>query len=343
MVSEKYDLLSPQMQNTIKRNSGPLRAPPKIHKLWIDHPEEVENIILHENGNRIYKNKAKGRKLFEPEGSWALYEDDYNCIYNYLKQAYAFRRGLMSLTDEKFKLEYSAYFKRAKNAADLIALKDDDIAFFSFPEADADLQVWRTLPAWSIEEATALSFQKDPAIVNLDSLASYTDTVSLFARAYRFRSKMISRAVQVGELYEPLRPDKFINWCKLNSIDAFSSVATQIVGQSVKENTSEYTSRTSTLYKMIIGMAICRYSHRTGQNSLATKQIEEDLRDIQMESDSYQFSEEMDNKIEICLKGFDISNATIRKVLFEGCEELQVKWPNAREWRGHRVKYEKQK
>jgi hypothetical protein len=66
-------------------------------------------------------------------------------------------------------------------------------AFFDQPEAVADFEFWSKMPSWTLDEATALSFGKNPDIVSGSSMEQYPQQYSSFARAYMQRRRLLRR------------------------------------------------------------------------------------------------------------------------------------------------------
>src|ERR1700731_3926842 len=65
--------------------------------------------------------------------------------------------------------------------------------YFNHPSAAADFSYWAKAAYWTLDEATALSFGRSPAIVNWKAIEKYT-AVSGFAAAYALRRDLILRA-----------------------------------------------------------------------------------------------------------------------------------------------------
>ena len=76
----------------------------------------------------------------------------------------------------------------------------------------ADLDHWSRSPCWTVEEATALSFGKEPRIVNWAFLREFSNHP--FAEAYRKRLEHGLRATQIGDLGGVNRPVDYIEWAK---------------------------------------------------------------------------------------------------------------------------------
>lgn len=119
-------------------------------------------------------------------------------------------------------LELHDHLSLARDADDA-ALKlenqeRDRIEFFNDQRADADFAHWGRVPSWTVDEATALSFGKDPKVVNLETLDRLLNKPfaprSEFAAQYVCRNELILRSQVTGQLNEAVQPNDFKNWAR---------------------------------------------------------------------------------------------------------------------------------
>lgn len=89
--------------------------------------------------------------------------------------------------------------------------------FFNQPPSTADFDYWSKAKHWTLDEAIALSFGKDPEIVNWKSVSPLTN-ISSFAKKYERLRGLALRAVPWKELFDPILPSLFIAWAKRNDI-----------------------------------------------------------------------------------------------------------------------------
>lgn len=175
------------------------------------------------------------------------------------------RSWIATVTQHRNRLEQlsTAELKKGYYSERKIELEEiDETLFFNRRKADARIEKWRKLAAWTIDEAVALSFGKEPAVVNLKSLSvpprSLSPlTSSPFVRRYRERTDRVSRAHAAGLLGNPINPTKYVKWLKSEMIEAPAA----IVGMFEKHTDPEYVQgkeRTS-FYTLILGMAVCNY------------------------------------------------------------------------------------
>ena len=90
---------------------------------------------------------------------------------------------------------------------------EDQSRFFNQLSANADFEHWSKAAYWSLDEAIALSFGKNPNIVNWVKVNPLTG-VSKFASDYASRRDLALRAVHCRKLYDKVMPSIFLSWTK---------------------------------------------------------------------------------------------------------------------------------
>ncbi len=85
--------------------------------------------------------------------------------------------------------------------------------FFNQANAEADFDYWGKMASWSIDEAIALSFGKDPRVVNEKSLSTVSFDFS-FCKKYRELHELAKRAIKWKKLFYDVLPGVFIAWTK---------------------------------------------------------------------------------------------------------------------------------
>lgn len=127
--------------------------------------------------------------------------------YEYVAQAAAYREELRSKPAE----ELSALCEQAKleKAQEARARLDEKAAFAGEPQARADFAHWGKAAYWTRDEATALSFDKDPRVVSRQVLITRA-VGSTFAQQYSNRLDLVTRAFPD----QTARPLTYIDWGK---------------------------------------------------------------------------------------------------------------------------------
>lgn len=90
--------------------------------------------------------------------------------------------------------------------------------FYNLPEADADFNHWSKMAYWSIEEAIALSFGKNPKMVSWQALQECYFKNTDFMIKYNEIRDIALRAVKWKQLSDPIEPLSFIQWANKTGI-----------------------------------------------------------------------------------------------------------------------------
>lgn len=134
-----------------------------------------------------------------------------------LEELKAYEKSLLILSPEELEAEYERERANENVQARNRAAFEEKQRFFNQPPADADFEHWSKAVGWSLDEAIALSFGKNPEIVNWKSVEPHV-RVSAFADQYRKTRDLAMRAVQWQQLYDPVLPSFFIAWAKRTDI-----------------------------------------------------------------------------------------------------------------------------
>jgi hypothetical protein len=94
----------------------------------------------------------------------------------------------------------------------------DETKFFSEPRAQADHDSWSKMPYWDLDEATALSFDKDPRFVNWPNIGPHVND-SPFADRYSQLRLIVLRAENAGDLSNRVLPGDFVSWAEKTGVD----------------------------------------------------------------------------------------------------------------------------
>jgi hypothetical protein len=132
-------------------------------------------------------------------------------------EAQKYRAELMAMPQDRFEALYQEELDKFKEELRAAADAKERALFFNQPHANADFDHWSRAAHWTLEEAVALSFGKEPSIVNSNSIAPYSQT-SRFAGQFSKRLDLARRAVPWKKLFDPVLPGIFIGWTKENQI-----------------------------------------------------------------------------------------------------------------------------
>ena len=134
----------------------------------------------------------------------------------------AYRESLLALPQAELRERY----KQEKAKLDL---KRENAMFFNQPNADADFDYWSKMAHWSLDEAIALSFGKNPEVVMWKRFeGNYEHLYSSFGKEYSKLHELASRALKWQKLYDPVMPQIFIKWAKDNDIAVPKELAEKV-------------------------------------------------------------------------------------------------------------------
>ncbi|MEW8073064.1 MAG: hypothetical protein AB2758_21600 [Candidatus Thiodiazotropha endolucinida] len=125
----------------------------------------------------------------------------------------AYRRKLRKMPQSDFDDLVKQYIGKIKAEH----RRKEQQLFFNQPGADADFEYWGKVAGYKPEEAAALLLSKNPDKVTIDSLKSYSQ-ISDFPKKYTQSLTLVSRAVSMGELRNPIQPRLFLEWAKQKKI-----------------------------------------------------------------------------------------------------------------------------
>jgi hypothetical protein len=131
--------------------------------------------------------------------------------------AQKYRAELKAMPQDKLDTLYQEELHKFKEELRAAADAKERSLFFNLPYANADFDHWSRAAHWTLDEAVALSFGKEPSVVNAKSIAPYSQT-SLFAGQFSKRLDLARRAVPWKKLFDPVLPGIFIGWAKENQI-----------------------------------------------------------------------------------------------------------------------------
>lgn len=342
----KFPLASLKLLQEIRRvrekNSGPPLHDKNLCEVAEACSEDLYEFIKHDAHFRFHDDS----EMLCKHGRLKLTREGYDHICEYLSEVFKYQSELRAMSEGDIESLFRQQDENQAAAQKATHTSDDRFAFFNSKAAEARLEYWLRLPRWTIDEAVALSFGKDPSIVNREKLRAFPrHPDSPFCSEYLERLEFVERATEANVLAEPLAPTAFASWCRGQNIalpadmlsykDGADELSTlriecdrlrremeKLQGQRYDEVAGR--PKRSTLLKIIIGMAIARFEHRTEKSSSAVGMIEKRLVALQI-------SEKNLNQAKI-----SVSNDIIRRVLAEAATELDLRWEEEIGWRGTR-------
>ena len=168
-------------------------------------------------------------------------------------------------------------------------------------DADADFEWWTKCPYWTLDEAVALLFGKNPKIVNWESVNKADVRFVPFVAEYKKITELAERCKNFGELSDQTPPSIFVAWSKKMKLEVpseliehfethlvdWESLCKQLTlkNESLREQVGQLNESVKkdelspkekrTMMKLILGMAIDKYAYNplarqngaTGENS----------------------------------------------------------------------------
>jgi hypothetical protein len=88
-----------------------------------------------------------------------------------------------------------------------------ELDLFLQPQSAANFEYWAKVPVWSLDEAVALSFGKNPDQVDWESIEIYRG-VSSTAQDFWNCRRLVLRYQAIGRLTDPTYPRDFLEWAQ---------------------------------------------------------------------------------------------------------------------------------
>ena len=133
------------------------------------------------------------------------------------RAAQQYREQLEKMSSEALEQLLSGQPKTALSYCTRFTLRETAL-FFHQPQAKADFDYWARLPWWTLDEAIALSFGRDPDLVNSETIQPYRGR-SQFAEEFERRRRLAVRFQAINQLSDPVFPGIFLSWAKQSQMD----------------------------------------------------------------------------------------------------------------------------
>lgn len=109
--------------------------------------------------------------------------------------------------------------------------EQDQQRFFNQPDAIADFEYWSRAAHWTLDEAIALTFGKDPRVVTWSRLEKILSHTSPFSKKFRDLRELTARAKKWEKLYDPVLPSIYIAWARQNDIEFSKKLEEMLVAR----------------------------------------------------------------------------------------------------------------
>jgi hypothetical protein len=210
----------------------------------------------------------------------ALGNPNHNPEYSKRAEEYRNALKLLPLSEilERAKTLATEEGRRAAEKATL----EESVRFFNLDYTKTDVEHWSRMSTWLIDEATALSLGRDPRYVNWDKVHPFVP-ISPFAKTYRDRRDILTRAVKAGQLWESTVPGVFLAWAERMRVDIPDNLKTAILTLGVQvadwktlyDKQIEITDRNTKQYQILSG----RYASELNDAAMLYKKTVAELSD----------------------------------------------------------------
>jgi hypothetical protein len=147
-----------------------------------------------------------------------------------LKKVEEYRAELLAKDPHELQELYKEERTKERVGAEVRPDWEDRQRFFNQPHAKADFVHWAKAAHWTLDEAVALCFGKEPTIVSWNKVQKYTE-ISRFAGQYAKLRELTMRAKEWEQLYDPVLPGFFLAWAKRYDVGYPPELEEQVVAR----------------------------------------------------------------------------------------------------------------
>ena len=195
----------------------------------IPKPDPVEFLV-----SRKFPNAKKLKMAHVVAPSPSRSSVDRNFLEEQRKKIKEYESDLRALDHSDLIKLFESEQKAHRKEMVLKAEEEERNRFFNQSTSSADYEHWCKATYWTLDEAIALSFGKDPEQVNWGKLKDYHPYPSSpFIEKYRKKRDLAIRAKNFDQLYDPILPSLFLAWARRTGIDVVSELTKGIEAQGV--------------------------------------------------------------------------------------------------------------
>ena len=160
--------------------------------------------------------------------------------------------------------------------------------FYNQANADADFRFWTTVPTWTPEEATALSFGKEPRRVNPKTLGELDDDECAFRDLYLARLSEIRVRFRAPDDARPAQVDaasilKWLDEVKIEYPTELRTNSNSTPTKTTEYNQSAQTNKYNTVLKMLFAVVNGKPIYSPDGHHEAVARIERALRNAELQ------------------------------------------------------------
>jgi len=139
----------------------------------------------------------------------------------------SYEKSLRALPVSELEKKYHQAIASEADRARQYAINEEKSWCYNLQSANADFVHWAKAAPWTLDEAIALSFGKEPEIVTWKKIETLKHK-SEFAKAFAKRRDLAIRATRIKKLSDPVMPVVFICWAKELHIELPSILLTEL-------------------------------------------------------------------------------------------------------------------
>lgn len=129
-----------------------------------------------------------------------------------------YKATLLNMPTDKLLTLYQEALDEDSKLAEIHARREEKNRFYNLQEAYADFVHWSKAAHWTLDEAIALSFGKEPNKVTWKKIEPLKDKTT-FANAFAKRRDLAMRATRWKKFGDTIPPVIFIDWAKQLKIE----------------------------------------------------------------------------------------------------------------------------
>jgi hypothetical protein len=130
----------------------------------------------------------------------------------------AYKITLRNMPESELLTLHKRALQEAAEITKQAAIREEQKRFYNLASANADFVHWSKAAYWTMDEAIALSFGKEPGFVTWQKIEWVQDKTE-FAKNYAKRRDLVKRAVAAKKLTEPVLPIRFLTWANEVNIE----------------------------------------------------------------------------------------------------------------------------
>lgn len=131
----------------------------------------------------------------------------------YIESASCYRDDLRNLSRAQILERAEAVAISEAEKKSKAQAEEEETQFFNLPGARADIDHWSRMSLWTLDQAVALSLDRDPRIVNWESIKRYR-LQSNFVASFEARLMLVTSAKDAGQLWDCTYPNLFLAWAR---------------------------------------------------------------------------------------------------------------------------------